>query len=88
MQTSLVNVSLNRDIESNELHKAIESLKVNKATGVDDLSNEVLKSPKLFDILFNLLRRCFDNSMVPSTWFKPVIIPIPKSPKDERVSQR
>ena len=74
---------LNRNLNREELLKAINSAKDKKAFGVDELPNEVLKAPKLFDLLFSLLNVCFEHSIIPSTWFKSIITPIPKSPKDD-----
>ena len=76
-------VNLNRNISREEVLKAIESAKDKKAFGVDELPNEVLKAPHLFDLLFYLLYVCFDQGFIPTTWCKSIITPIPKSPKDD-----
>lgn len=83
LQPIQINVFLNRDIERLEVVKAINSLKDKKALGVENLPNEVLKNPKLTDMLYNLVKTCFDKGIIPSVWSKSIITPIPKSPKDD-----
>ena len=60
-----------------------DKAKAGKATGIEDLSNEVLKSPNLAQTLFNLFRNCFEHGKLPSDWMKSIISPIPKSPKND-----
>lgn len=77
---------LNRDITVEEVKKVIEKTKTYKAVGVDGLSNEVLKSPKLLSILHRLFKTCFRSAIIPSVWYKSIIKPIPKSAQaDPRV---
>ncbi|XP_023814791.1 uncharacterized protein LOC111947977 [Oryzias latipes] len=77
---------INQDITIEEVLKVIEKTKLHKAAGVDELSNEVLKCPKLLTTLHCLFRFCFKNGFIPSIWYKSIIKPIPKSPQaDPRV---
>ena len=73
----------NSDITVEEVQKILHKFKFNKAVGTEDLPNEVLKSPYLFNILYNLCCICFDKSIVPSKWNESIIKPIPKSPKND-----
>ncbi len=74
---------LNRDLGREEVLKAIENAEFKKAFDIDELPNMVLKATSLFDLLYCLLKTCFDHSIVPSVWFKSIITPILKSPKDD-----
>lgn len=64
-----------------EVRKVVERIKPKKATGIDDLSNSVMKSPKLLRTLFGLFQACFENGIIPSVSYKSTIKPIPKSSK-------
>ena len=77
------NRDLNKEISMLEVLKVIDKAKIGKATGIEDLPNEILKSPKLGQILFNLLFNCFHCSKIPTVWFKSIISPIPKSQKND-----
>ena len=50
---------------------------------MEDIPNEVSKSPPLLNMLFCLFRFCFKHSIVPSVWYKSIIKPIPKSSKND-----
>lgn len=83
---SCTNDQLNRDITIEEVQKVIAKTKKHKAVGVDELSNEILKSPKLFKPLYGLLKYCFQAGIIPSVWNNSIIKPIPKSSQvDPRV---
>ena len=77
------NGDLNRVISMEEVLKVINKAKIGKATGIEDLTNEILKSPKLAQVLFNLFLNCFEYGRIPSVWFKSIISPIPKSSKND-----
>ncbi|KAL7374830.1 hypothetical protein ABVT39_007749 [Epinephelus coioides] len=70
---------LNNEITLMEVQDAIDRAKVKKAVGVEELSNEVLKSPNLLTVLHPLFQTCFNTGITPSMWDKAIIIPIPKS---------
>lgn len=74
---------LNNDITIEEVQEVLHKLKLNKAVGIEDIPNEVLKSPYLDNVLFNLCYTCFQNSIVPTIWSESIIKPIPKSPKND-----
>ena len=50
---------------------------------IDEISNEVLKSPRLFNVLFELFKTCFDCGIIPTQWNKSIVKPIPKSSKND-----
>lgn len=47
------NQVLNAKLTLEEVKKVIAGAKVNKATGIEDLPNEVLKSPELLNTLYS-----------------------------------
>lgn len=51
--------------------------------GVEEIPNEVLKSPSLLNVLYDLFYFCFEHGIIPSAWYKSIVKPIPKSVKDD-----
>lgn len=76
----ICNPYLNEELSVAEI-KVIDPAKNGNAFGIDELPNEVLKSPELNDILYDLLQICFEYSIQLSTWYKFIVNPIPKSEK-------
>ena len=74
-----MNDYINEPISYHEVEYVIHNLKTKKATGFDGIPNEVLKHTDVQHILFNLFSKCFDYCILPSTWLKAIITPIPKS---------
>ena len=74
---------LDSEITSDEVLKVLDKAKENKAVGIEDLPNEVLKSPNLCNVLHCLCHICFQNGIIPSEWNRSIIKPIPKSIKDD-----
>lgn len=72
------NVFLNDHIGYDEIEKVIEKLKGGKAMGIDFIPNEVLKSTSLIFLLWKLMTKLFEYSLVPSVWLRAIIAPIPK----------
>ncbi len=70
---------LNEKILMLEIKKALNKLKLGKAVGLDNIPNEVLKSPSLLKLLHTFYNLCFDHGIGPSVWSKSIISPIPKS---------
>ena len=70
---------LNRKISRDELKTVIDKTKNNKAVGLDEISNELLKHELIQQLLCCLFNVCKDLNMVPSVWHKAIIHPIPKS---------
>ena len=65
-----------------EVRRAIKHSKNGKSTGIDNISNEILKNPKLLNPLHKLYQYCFENSVVPDCWYRSIIQPIHKKDKD------
>ena len=83
---SNVNEVLNRPLEFGEIEVVIAKLKKRKATGLDNIPNEVLKNNSVMIVLWKYLTACFESGLVPSLWLKLIINPIPKgSGKDPYV---
>ena len=51
-----INKDLNNSLTKEAVQMAINKAKLGKATGVENIPNEILKSPKLFDILCDLFK--------------------------------
>ena len=79
MEVELNNDDLNKDLSLGEVQLAIRKAKTGKATGIENLPNEILKSPVLSHTLLGLFEKCFDVGKIPLVWFKSVINPIFKS---------
>ena len=73
------NPELNRPLSFDEIEYVVNKLKQNKATGLDNIPNEVLKNHDVMQMLYNLFRKCFEFGIIPSVWLKAIITPIPKS---------
>ena len=77
---------LNRKIEFIEIERIINKMKSNKATGIDLIPYEALKSPEVKLMCFNFFDKFFEHSLLPSSWLKAIITPVPKgADKDPRV---
>ncbi len=77
---------LNRNFSANEIDQVIDKLKNRKAPGIDNIPNEVLKTPAIKNCLLKLFQYYFDTGLLPSCWNKAIIKPIPKSrTKDPRI---
>ena len=72
---------LNQTITLEEERQAVDQSKIGKATGIDNIPNEILKNPKLLNPLHKLYQYCFENSVVPDCWYKSTIQPIYKKGK-------
>ncbi len=53
-------------------------LQANKATGIDNIPNFVLKNLDVLHILHQLFSKLFESCILPLVWLKSVINPIPK----------
>ena len=70
--------TMNDSIHLIEVKKACEAAKLNKAVGVDDVANELLKNPVVMELLAKLFNLCFEHSMIPDSWRQTIVHPIPK----------
>eukprot|EP00795_Rhopilema_esculentum_P016084 gene16084-7436_t len=75
----LLDVDLN-PITEREVEKAIKSLKINKAPGLDQISAEIIKNggAVLKEWLTGLLNQCWEKECVPQEWKKGAIVKLPK----------
>ncbi len=72
------NPEINFPITMNEIEIFICKLRLNKATGIDNLPNEVLKNQDVLIMLYTLFSKYFDMCLLPSVWLNAVINSIPK----------
>lgn len=63
-----------------EIKKAIASLKLGKAPGVDNISTEMLRegSETMMNILYTLFKEVWKTGIVPGDWKRGILINIPK----------
>ena len=65
-----------------DLLEAVVKGKNNKAVGLDNIANELLKNEAVVKLLHCLFCTCFELCMIPNVWHKAVIHLIPKEKKD------
>ena len=70
---------LNNDVSIQEVNNATRRLKDDKATGCDEIPNEILKRENLSPILRKFMNVCFVHGVTPTVWQQAIISPIPKS---------
>jgi len=77
---------LGQPITAQDISKSIRKLKNNKAHGLDQISNEFLKSAEntLLPVLLLLFNRVLDTGTIPENWTMGVIIPIYKEKGDQK----
>ena len=77
---------LNCPISVDEISKACLNSKNSKSPGTDKQPYEVYKNDRSVRLLHALFNRCISTGLVPSTWKRAIIKPIPKnSTSDPRV---
>jgi hypothetical protein len=73
-------------ISYKEVKEALNRAKLNKACGIDHVSNEVLKNNVTVPLLQKFFNACFLGGIIPDCWYRTMIRPIPKcSTKDPRI---
>lgn len=77
------NLYLNANFTTEEVKTVVDKTKLKKPAGIDEISYEVLKSPRLFRILLELFQFCFDHCIIPVQWYKSIIKPKPKSSRND-----
>ena len=75
-------LQLNAAISLQETVNALKYCKNGKATGIDNIPNEILKIPALQETLHKLYSTCFETNLISSVWYKAIIHPILKRGKD------
>eukprot|EP00745_Piridium_sociabile_P034171 TRINITY_DN58732_c0_g1_i3.p1 TRINITY_DN58732_c0_g1~~TRINITY_DN58732_c0_g1_i3.p1 ORF type:complete len:233 (+),score=10.78 TRINITY_DN58732_c0_g1_i3:3-701(+) len=71
---------LDESISETEIRQAISKLKTGKASGLDEISNEFLKSSvnQIIPFLIKLFNKLYDNGYFPDDWTRSVIVPLLK----------
>ncbi len=77
------NPEINFPITMNEIEIIYIKLRLNKATGIDNLPNEVLKNQDVLIMLYTLFSKYFYMCLLPSVWLKAVINHIPKGANND-----
>ena len=79
------NKTLDSPISEKDIKGAIKSLKNNKASGIDKISSEMIKSAINYieDHLIKIFNILLQSGKYPSTWSKGYIVPIYKSGREE-----
>ena len=72
-------LELNKPLNYQEIKSAVEYSKLKKACGIDNVTNELLKSDEATELLYALFVKCFSTGMILDCWRKSVVNPIPKS---------
>ena len=74
------NEILDSDISTDEVSKAINKLKGNKAAGADGIVAELIKGaqPNILGYLVKLFNVLFSKGIFPTAWTKAILIPIHK----------
>jgi hypothetical protein len=67
------------DITADEVRKVMRRAKANKAVGIDNLPNEILKHESSLEVLTVLFNKIYDTGLTPSDWKLAVIKPLPKN---------
>ncbi|CAG2217942.1 unnamed protein product [Mytilus edulis] len=62
--------SMNDEITIEETKRAIRKAKNEKAVGLDNIPNEIIKNDKLLTVLHRLFNTCFTHGIVPEYWAK------------------
>ena len=57
---------------------SVYNARARKAPGPDEIPSEVLRDDSCIDILFRIIKYCFDDGMVPNDWTLGIINPIIK----------
>ena len=72
--------NLNLPITSQEVQESISKIRINKAPGLDKITNEMLKHTHtdIVPFLTKLFQHIFENKLFPTEWTKSVIVPIHK----------
>jgi hypothetical protein len=70
---------LTEEISIEEVCNAVNTVKKDKASGVDNIPADVFCNRTCVLILYELFNRCFRTGLVPDVWNNIIINPIPKS---------
>ena len=80
------NPMLNSAITRQEVLGALHRAKKRKAMGVDCIPSEALNNETSVDFLHTLFKQCFESGIIPESWRRGIVTPIPKcSTADPRI---
>ena len=71
-------VHVNAEISYDEIGQLVNKVTNNKAVGIDEIPNEVLKNHDVIMALHKLFQSYFKYGQIPSIWLKAIITPIPR----------
>ncbi|KAL4135345.1 hypothetical protein QTP88_006960 [Uroleucon formosanum] len=79
--------NIGQPILKEEFETALNELKHNKATGIDNISGEMLKAweGQGKEILFKIIYDAYEKGLVPKDFEKCLMIPLPKKNKSEKM---
>jgi hypothetical protein len=71
---------IDKDVTLSEVERVVTELDTGKASGIDGISNEILKKGKLVIVpmLYTLFNQIIESGEFPNEWGKAIIIPIHK----------
>ena len=69
LDCSILNAPVSRD----EVRVPLYNARARKAPGPDEIPSEVLRNDNCIDILFRIIKYCFDDGRVPNDWTKGII---------------
>ena len=75
---------INKPIRRDEVEKAIQKLRNNKATGPDQIPNEIMKygAPEMINLLTEIFNTVFRTESIPEEWRQSEIVSIYKGKRD------
>lgn len=75
-----------RNITRNEVVKAMKKMKNNKSVGPDNIHIEVWKCLEEdgYDLMWDLVRKIFEQEMIPSEWKKVLLLEVPMKGQDKK----
>jgi len=64
------------ELTIDELDTGLAALTCDKAAGVDEIVNEILRRPELADCLLDILNMCYASKTVPNEWHISLLVPV------------
>ncbi len=80
VQNNTLNTKLNQPIITSEINQSINKLKANKSTGIDRISNEMIKqaTPEIIATIKDTFNFFLEITTIPKSWCQGLITPIYK----------
>jgi hypothetical protein len=64
------------DFTDDELDTGLATLTCDKAAGVDEIVNEILRRPELSDCILTIMNMCCTSKTVPTEWHISLLVPV------------